>query len=174
MFAWWSTGKYGEDAIRLGTFNSLVPGRCGGNFKRIIFSHIIWYSNLGAEELLPPRWIPQNLTSEKSTLVQVMAPCLVPPGNKPLPEPILTQIWHHIVSLGQNELTQWYLVNAYVELEIDMGTFLLIFPPVECPGSLHHQSISSLNTDYEKWGCSCLHLQWILTTFVMFQYQEMI
>ena len=29
---------------------------------------------------------------------------LVPSGNKPLPEPMLTQICRHMVSLGQNEL----------------------------------------------------------------------
>ena len=29
---------------------------------------------------------------------------LVPLGSKPLPEPILTHICHHMASLGQNEL----------------------------------------------------------------------
>ena len=39
-------------------------------------------------------WLSLDLTNDKSTLVQVM-----PSGNKPLPEPMLTQIsdaiWHH-------------------------------------------------------------------------------
>ena len=34
---------------------------------------------------------------------------LVPSGNKPLPEPMLTQICHHMASLGHNELTHYGL-----------------------------------------------------------------
>ena len=35
---------------------------------------------------------------------------LVPSGNEPLPEPMLTQIYvHHMASLGHNGLTHWGL-----------------------------------------------------------------
>ena len=58
------------------------------------------------------RWMPQDLTDDKSTLVQARpnnsgigsGNGLVPSGNKPLPEAMLTQICHHMASLGHNEL----------------------------------------------------------------------
>ena len=39
------------------------------------------------------RWMSMELTDDKSTLVQVMAWCWLGAGNKPLPEPMLTQIY---------------------------------------------------------------------------------
>ena len=44
------------------------------------------------------RWMPQNLTNEKSTLFS--GNDLVPSGNKPLPELMLAQIHCHMASLG--------------------------------------------------------------------------
>ena len=46
-------------------------GKCGSNFKSISFKLIIQNS---CREITV-KWIPQNLTNEKSTLVQVMACC---------------------------------------------------------------------------------------------------
>ena len=49
------------------------------------------------------RWMPLDLTDDKSTLVQVING-LVPSGNKPLPEPMLTQIsvaiWQHKATMS--------------------------------------------------------------------------
>ena len=42
------------------------------NFKSIIFKLIIQNSSLGTRCEIADRWMPQNLTNEKSTLVQVM------------------------------------------------------------------------------------------------------
>ena len=50
-------------------------------------------------------WMSLDFTDDQSTLVQVMAWC-----NKPLPEPMLTQMCCHKVSLGHNELI--YTVNS--------------------------------------------------------------
>ena len=57
-----------------------------------------WFSSLidwwGIDCEISHRWMPLDLTDDKSTLVQVMAS-----GNKPLPDRILTQIyvaiWRH-------------------------------------------------------------------------------
>ena len=63
--------------------NSVTPGRCGFNYKLVVF------------KLIPPptqdtssfpneitlRRMPQNLTNVWSTLVQVMAWCLTAPSN---------------------------------------------------------------------------------------------
>ena len=45
---------------------SLAPGRCGSNFKSIIFKLIIQNSNLGTFCEIALRWIPQNFINEKS------------------------------------------------------------------------------------------------------------
>ena len=56
-------------------FNSLAPGRCGRNFKFIIFKSIPWTDISCAAWKIVVRWIPQNSIDYKSTLVQVMAWC---------------------------------------------------------------------------------------------------
>ena len=58
----------------------------------ILLKLIISHSSLGTHCEIALRWMPQGLTNEKSTLVQVMAP----DGTKPLPEPMLTQIYVNI------------------------------------------------------------------------------
>ena len=55
--------------------NSMAPGRCGSYFKSIICKFIIQNNSLGTHCEIALRWTPQNLTNEKSTLVQVMAWC---------------------------------------------------------------------------------------------------
>ena len=56
--------------------NSFIPGRCGNNFEILIFKLIIQNN------------MPQNLTNENSTLVQVMLL-----DNKTLPGLVLTHIY---------------------------------------------------------------------------------
>ena len=70
----WTVGS-GQGLISL--FNSLVPGRCGSDFKSIIFKLSIKNSSLISSCQIPLRWMPQNLTFEQSTLVQVMAWCMM-------------------------------------------------------------------------------------------------
>ena len=53
----------------------LTPGKCGDYFKSVLFKLLIQNSSLGAHCKIVLRWMPQNLMSEKSTLVQVMAWC---------------------------------------------------------------------------------------------------
>ena len=49
-----------------------------------------WWLIISCEPAL--RWVSLDLTDDKSTLVQIMAWCRQS-GNKPLPEPMLTQIF---------------------------------------------------------------------------------
>ena len=51
----------------------LVPGRCGSNFKRKIFKLITLNTNLDTPCGHAVKLLPQNLTSKKSALAQVMA-----------------------------------------------------------------------------------------------------
>ena len=55
--------------------NSLAPGRCGKNFKNIIFKTVIWSSSWSTRYEIVRKWMSKNLTNEKSTLLQVMAWC---------------------------------------------------------------------------------------------------
>ena len=61
--------------------SSVVPKRCGSNFESIIFKLIRQNSNLSTRCEIPFRWIPQNLTNGKSTLVQMMAWCRQTAGH---------------------------------------------------------------------------------------------
>ena len=55
--------------------NSLAPGRCGKNFKNIIFKTVIWTSSWSTQYEIVRKWMSEILTNEKSTLLQVMAWC---------------------------------------------------------------------------------------------------
>ena len=57
------------------TFNSLAPGRPGCHFKNTIFNHVLLIGFFRSANDDAPRWMPWNLTDDKSTLVQVMAWC---------------------------------------------------------------------------------------------------
>ena len=79
-----------------GDINSLAPERCGGNFQKIIFKlftiQITHNSSLGTHIDIALWWVPQNLTKEKSILVQVMAWCLQAPSH------YLNRCWPRSVS----------------------------------------------------------------------------
>ena len=60
--------------------NSLAPGRCGCNFKNIIFQLVSWTDTLSATSKIIVRWMPQNSTDEKSTLLQCWPRSLSPYG----------------------------------------------------------------------------------------------
>ena len=58
-----------QDQLRC--LNSLAPGRCRGNIKSTMFELIIENSSLSTWCEIAPRWMPRNLTNEKSTLLQL-------------------------------------------------------------------------------------------------------
>ena len=55
--------------------NSLVPGRFQWNVRKVIFKRISVIDGWGISCEFALRWMPLNLTNDKSTLVQVMAWC---------------------------------------------------------------------------------------------------
>ena len=77
-------------------FNSLASDKFEWNFRYVIFKWILvtdgWGSDMNVTGL---HWWSVNIGSGDG---------LVPSGNKPLPEPMLTQIyvakWHHQVSMS--------------------------------------------------------------------------
>ena len=81
--------------------NSLSPVRCGRNFKSTIFKLIIQNSSFGTHCEIALKWMPQNLTSNMATLVQVMVWCHQATSH------YLSQFWPK--SLSPYDLTrpQW-------------------------------------------------------------------
>ena len=56
-------------------FNSLAPGKYEWNFRHVIFKQILVIDDWGISCEIALTWKPQDLTDDKSTLVQVMAWC---------------------------------------------------------------------------------------------------
>ena len=56
-------------------FNSLAPGRPGCHFKTAIFNLVILIVIFTSSKDNALRWMPRDLTDDKSRLVQVMAWC---------------------------------------------------------------------------------------------------
>ena len=85
--------------------NSLTPGRCGCNLKSVMFKLISRIDILSISCEIAPRWMPQDLIW---WLVNIgSGNGLVPSGNKPLPEPMLTKIFVVTRSQWVNEPT-WH------------------------------------------------------------------
>ena len=74
-------------------FNSSAPGRCGSNFRSKNVKLIIQNSRLGSRCEFGLRWMSQNLTNAKSTLVQVLAWCRQAPSH------YISQCWPRSMSL---------------------------------------------------------------------------
>ena len=78
--------------------NSLAPGKFEWDFRHVIFKQILVIDDWGISCEIALTWKPQRLTDDVNI---GSGNGLVPSGNKPLPEPILTQfsrsvaIWRH-------------------------------------------------------------------------------
>ena len=79
--------------------NSLATGKFEWNFKYVIFKRLLEIDGWGisCEIALIHVWMSLDFTDDQSTFGSGNG--LVPPGNKPLPKPMLTQIcvaiWSH-------------------------------------------------------------------------------
>ena len=73
--------------------NLLVRGRYDSNFKGVIFKRIIQKSSVSTCCEIVPRWMPQNLTDENLTFVQVKAWCRQATSH------YLRQLWPRFMSL---------------------------------------------------------------------------
>ena len=84
------------------------PRLCDSNFKSILFKLILQIRSLGTTCEIALRWMPQNLTNEKSKLVQVLAWCHQATSPYPSEPTLNLNHCHHMVSqsLGHSELIQ--------------------------------------------------------------------
>ena len=84
--------------------NSLVPGRCGSDFKSAISKHKLWVNFMSTSSVvITLRWCLWWLVS--------IGPGngLLPIGSKPLPEPMLTQMY---ITIGITR-PQWFNFDSH-------------------------------------------------------------
>ena len=84
--------------------NTLAPGRPGCNFKTAIFNLVLLIGILTSSKDNALRWMPRDLTDDKSTLVQVMAWCRKAKSH------YLSQCWPS--SMSPYGITRPQLVNS--------------------------------------------------------------
>ena len=82
-------------------FNSLAPGKSGCDFKNGIFNLVVLIGVFRSSHDNALRWMPQDLTDDKSTLVQVMAWCHQATGH------YLSQCWLSSLSPYGVPRPQW-------------------------------------------------------------------
>ena len=81
--------------------NSLAPGRPRCHFKTAIFNLVLLIGIFTSSKDNALRWMPRDLTDDKSTLVQVMAWCHQVTSH------YLSQCWPRSVSLYGVTRPQW-------------------------------------------------------------------
>ena len=82
-------------------FNSLAPGRFEQNLRLLIFKLISVTDGWGISCKIALRWMPLDLTDNKSTFVQVMAWCRQATSHYP------SQFWHRFMSPYGVARPQW-------------------------------------------------------------------
>ena len=112
----------------LAIFNSLAPGRSYHDFKNVIFNLVLLIGIFKSSYDNVLRWMPQDLTDDRSTLVQVMAWCRQATSHylnqcwpiSPTPYGVtrpqcvkktfwwLDDNWNWQVSLGERCLISWW------------------------------------------------------------------
>ena len=97
------------------TFNSLAPGRFEPNFGEVISMLISVTDGWGISCKIALRWMPLDLTDDKSTLVQVMVWCRQATSH------YLCQCWPRYMSTYGVTRPQW--VNVW--LHITTTNFLI-------------------------------------------------
>ena len=81
--------------------NSLAPGRSGCDYKNWIFNLVLLFGIFRSSHDNALRWMPQDLTDDKSKLVQVMAWCRQAPSH------YLSQCWLSSLSPYGVARPQW-------------------------------------------------------------------
>ena len=82
-------------------FNSLATGRFGSDFKKLIFNFVLLIGILRSLYDNALRWMPQSITDDKSTLVQVMAWC------RQATSYYMSQCWPRSMSPSGVTMPQW-------------------------------------------------------------------
>ena len=120
LFVWHHLTCTGWLVLVSCTVITLAPGRCASYWKSIIFNLTISKCSLGICCEIALRWIPEYLSDEKSTLLQVM-PC----GRQVINHYLLQwrpDLCRHMASVGHNGLN-WISTNERYLTVPSMGVF---------------------------------------------------
>ena len=103
---WWQAiGNHSTDF----EVNSLAPGKSGCDFKNSIFNLVSMTGICKTSYANILRWMPQDLTDGKSTLVQVMAWCRQAPSH------YLSHCWPRSMTPNGVTRPQWVNQLFYVK-----------------------------------------------------------
>ena len=102
--SWQAITWTSDDTVYVSLINSLAPGRSACNFENVVFKLALLIYIFKSSYDNVARWIPQELTDDKSTLVQVMAWCRQATSH------YLTQCWPR--SLSPYDVTRPQWVNS--------------------------------------------------------------
>ena len=114
-----------DGIARLHWVNTLAPGRPGCHFKTAIFNLVLLIGLFRSSNNNAPKWMPWELTKDKSTLVQVMAWCLQATSH------YLSQCWPSSMSPyaspGHNVLTHlgWNKMAAISQMTFPIAFSLM-------------------------------------------------
>ena len=114
-----------------GVVNSLAPGKFQFNFRLVIFKFILVNGGWGISNKIALRWMPPDLTDDKSTLVQVMAWCRQATSH------YLSQCWPR--SMSPNGITRPQWVNSLDPARCN-HIFKWLNCQTRCPGWCHEYS----------------------------------
>ena len=96
--------------------NSLAPGRFQFNFRQVIFKLTLVNGGWGISYEIALRWMPLDLTDDKSTLVQVMAWCHQATNH------YMIQCWLRSLLLYDVTRPQWVKWRAILIKELNPVT----------------------------------------------------
>ena len=96
-------------------FNSLAPGRFQFSFRKVIFKLTLVNGDWGISYEIALKRMPEDLTDDKSTLVQVMAWCRQATRHN------LSQCWPR--SMSPNGVTRPQWVNFYHRTSVGIIVF---------------------------------------------------
>ena len=97
--------------------NSLAPGKFKWNFRHVIFKQILVIDGWGISCKNVLRWMPLDLTGDKSTLVQVMAWCRQATSH------YLSHCWPRFMSPCGVTRPQWVNKGWEVQHEISSAPY---------------------------------------------------
>ena len=120
----WTICRYSNDSI----FNSLVPGRSESDSKNMIFNLVLLIGIFRCSQDNTLWWMPQDLTDDKSTLVQVTAWCRQATSH------YLNQGWLRSLSQYGATRPQW------VKKKLSFNYFGLLIVPYGLILSRRHHS----------------------------------
>ena len=138
----------------------MAPGRFQINFRRIIFKLTLVNVGWGISYEIALRWMPEDLTDDKSTLVQVMAWCRQAPSH------YLSQCWPRSISPNGVTRPQWInLTHMNCNSQVWTGWYFLSACKVLPLGPLLPTKISQTTIQFNTWISNLIHVKlWDIIT----------